>query len=230
MIDFWEIAGRLLLMDPVTRNRDLYDANTGILPIQAGGCILAGHCNTPTLPFPIQSFYDRLRDYLSRRYAGADKLFSPAISMFALGESGVMFFNQPFRDLFESLSHYLLTGSAARGRTDTGSASLFYIVLGVLALDTKSRKSVAGGDFLGLAPEAMGDRDALMQLAGDQEFNRRANEFCFTGGWTNGSANTLRDQTYGIITHTIEAEGQDVLRIDAKTIPFRHIRFVASLP
>jgi len=211
MIDFWEIAGRIVLMDPAVRNHDLYDANTGIMPLQDGGCILAGHCDTATLPFPVGAFYDSLRDYLTQKYSGPDALLSPVISMFALGEVGVMLFNQPFRDLFEAVSTYLRTQSAIAGRTDTGSSSLFYIALAVLCVDMTSRQSIAQGNFLGLTQNAA-DQTALQQVANDATFNTNASALCFQGAWEQGSDNTLRDQMY--------SNG---------SIPFRHFRFVANL-
>ena len=212
MIDFWEIAGRIVLMDPAVRNHDLYDANTGIMPLQDGGCILPGHCDTASLPFPVGPYYDSLRDYLTQRYSGADNLLSPAISMFALGEVGVMLFNQQFRDLFEAVSTYLRTQSPIAGRSDTGSKSLFYIVLAVLCVDMTSRAIIGTGNFLGLTPSDPADQTALQQLANDATFNANANALCFQGAWIEGSDNTLRDQTY--------SNG---------TIPFRHFRFVPGL-
>jgi len=212
MIDFWEIAGRIVLMDPVTRNHDLYDVDTGIIPLQDGGCILVGHCNTASLPFPVESYYNSLRDYLTLRYSGADSLLSPVISMFALGEVGVMLFNQQFRDLFESVSTYLRTQSPIQGRRDTGSASLFYIALAVLCVDMTSRASIADGNFLGLTPNDAADQTALQQLARDAMFTQGANALCFQGAWQQGSDNTLRDQLYL-----------------GGTLPFRHFRFVEGL-
>jgi hypothetical protein len=207
MIDFWELSGRLMLMDPRTRDRDIYNSSTGILPIQSDGCILLGHADTPLLPFPIEAFYDRLRDYFATRYTGADKLLCPVVSMFALGEIGVMFFNQPFRDLFEQLSTYLQTTSVIRGRSDTHYDSMFYIVVAVLAMDTKTRASIADDDdFLGLDPIAT-DRPVLRLLAQDPEFVTKADAFCFEGAWEPGSFDPLSDQNYG-------------------ANPFRHFRFV----
>src|SRR5450432_296142 len=100
MIDFWELTGRLFLMDPNTRSSEIYDHATGLLPLQADGSILNGHLNTPTLPFPVNGFYNQLRSYFSQKYTGTDQMLSPVISMFALGEIGVMFFTQDFRNAF----------------------------------------------------------------------------------------------------------------------------------
>jgi hypothetical protein len=216
MIDFWELAGRLMLMDPVTRQQQIY---TTLLPLQADGSILDGHAKTAGLPFPIATFYNRTRDFYTARYSGADKLYAPAISMFALGETGLMFFNQDFRDVFENLSYYLLNKSVAKGRTDKGSDSRFYMVLALLVIDSTTRNIVAtNGDFLGLAPPAQADRDALQTLARDPEFVMRANTLCFGVDWTEGSVNTLREQRYGDVPGGPKAD-----------IPFRHFRLFKLL-
>jgi len=131
--------------------------------------------------------------------------------MFALGETGVMFFNDKFRNLFEDLSRYLRTAPTMQGRVDTGSDSMFYIALAVITMDKKTRGLVASqGDFLGVEPSALADKVALQKLANEKGFQDQADLTCFTGGWTEGSVDTLRDQNYG-------------------ANPFRHFRFVTGL-
>jgi len=225
MIDFWELAGRLMLMDPTQRKNDIY---TTILPIQSDGCILLGFSTKPTLPFPPAGFYNQLRDYFTQ-IDKAEKFVSPVLSMFALGETGVMFFNQKFRDLFEVLSFYLTNVSAASGKSDTGSSSLVYIVLALLMLDSTTRASVATGKFLGLEPSDGAEKGILIALANDLEFTKRANAVCFVGAWTEGSANTLRDQTYGTLTHANSLIGEERMVLTEEIIPFRHFRFVPGI-
>jgi hypothetical protein len=221
MMDFWELSGRLLLMDPNRRKQDIY---TNLLPVQSDGCILLGHSITATLPFSIPGFYNALRTFFTQTYTGANTIYSPVISMFALGEIGTMFFNQPFRDLFEKVSIFLQTQSNVKGRTDKGSTSFFYIVLMLLVVDRTTRAKVAGGDFLGLdrLPSPSGDKTALTQLAADKPFISVANNMCLgdptdaalsEGPWTRGSASVLRDQDYGT----------------GGTIPFQHFRFVKNI-
>jgi hypothetical protein len=222
MLDFWEIAGRLMLMDPATRKKDLYDPS-GILPIQ-GGCILPGFCNTALLPFPVKTFYDQLRSYLSTRYQPGRVLWSPVISMFALGEIGVMFFNDDFRKLFENVSTYLLQTSAVKDRKDTGAASLFYICLALLVTDRTFRAAVLRNDFLGLQPASAADVSDLKTVAADPTFVKAADTMCLDGGWKPGSVSTLMDQSYGItpgdaISGTTTPGAPDPL-------PFRHYRFI----
>ena len=205
MIDFWELAGRLLLMDPATRNKEIY-SDGGLLPIQSNDCILLGHADTPTLPFTKEEFYDPMRNYFAAKYTGNNRLLSPVISMFALGETGTMFFNPPFRVLFEKLSGYLLNGSVVNNRRDTGSDSMFYIVLTIIALDKTSRESVINDNFLGLEPSSE-DRVVLRRLAADPGFQDVADKWCFGGDWTEGSHGSLRYQKYG-------------------NNPLRHVRFI----
>jgi hypothetical protein len=217
MIDFWELTGRLMLMDPATRKHDFYDPTTGMLPLQADGCILLGYAHSTGLAFPIAGFYNALRDYFTLRYTGADQIYSPAISMFALGEVGVLFFNQDARDAFEDVSNYLRTSSVVQDRTDKGSESRFYMVLALLMVDSTTRDSVAGGNFLGLAPTAPADRTVLQSLANDATFVQKANHLCFEEDWTEGSQNTLREQKYGGVPGSPGA-----------VLPFRHAHFRRS--
>jgi len=208
MIDFWELSGRLLLMDPAKRDADIY---TDILPIQTDGCISLGNCNTALIAFSVPLFYNQLRDYFTNTYTGQNKLLSPVISMFTLGEIGTMFFNQKFRNLFNDVSSYLLKDSVIKGRSDIGSAPFFYMMLMLLASDRTTRASVANdGNFLGLAPADHGDQEALKQLAINNEFITTTEAMCLEGGWSEGSISTLRHQKYG----TVE-----------KPIDFRHFRF-----
>jgi len=218
MIDFWELAGRLLLKDKAERIQEIY---TDLLPLGVGGTILDEFADSAGLPFPEQNFYDQLRDYLVNedaaqpplgKYAGL--LFSPAVSMFALGEVGVMFFNGPNRAAFESLSDFTRAHAATNGRTDTSASPRFYIVLALLMVDSTTRdKNVAKGEFLGLMPTGAGEPEALTALANDAEFVKRANTLCFENDWENGSSNPLRYQKYG----------------KAGDLPFRHFRFRANL-
>lgn len=220
MIDFWELSGRLLLMDPAKRTQDIY---INRMPIQSDGCILLGHCQTATLPFSIPGYYDVMRNYFEQTYAGANAIFCPAISMFALGEIGTMFFTQRFRDLFEAVSSYLRTQSGIQGKTDTGSSSFFYMVLMLLVIDRTTRASVAQGVFLGLTPPAPAEQAALTQLATDPQFIKVADNMCLgdpnvpkdTADWTEGSFSVLRGQLYG--------------RPGTTPLPFRHFRFIAGI-
>jgi hypothetical protein len=226
MIDFWELSGRLLLMDPNKRKQDIY---TNLLPIQSDGCILLGSAQSTTLPFSIPGFYNAMRDFFTQNYTGANAIYSPVISMFALGEIGTMFFNQPFRDLFEKTSTYLKTQSSIQGRTDMGSTSFFYMVLMLLVIDRTTRASIVGGDFLDLdkLPSASGDKAALTHLANDPNFVIVADNMCLgepsgslsDGDWTRGSASVLRGQPYGKPNATPPIPA----------IPFRHFRFVPNI-
>jgi hypothetical protein len=226
MIDFWELSGRLLLMDPNKRKQDIY---TTLLPIQSDGCILLGHAQTATLPFPILGFYNAMRKFFADTYKGADLIYSPVISMFALGEIGTMFFNQPFRDLFEKTSNFLRTQSNIQGKTDTGSTSFFYTVLMLLVIDRTTRGSVQGGKFLGLEnlPSSPGDQAALTQLANDPKFIIVADNMCrgeasgplSEADWTRGSASVLQGQDYG----------NPNASPPIPPIPFRHFRFVQNV-
>jgi hypothetical protein len=143
--------------------------------------------------------------------------------MFALGEIGVMFFNQKFRDAFEDLSLYVRKS----GRSDTDPASLFHIVLALLVVDRTTRGFVATGDFQGLSPDAQADRDALQALARDKVFIEKADIYCFSNPWSGGSLNPLNHQTYGTFTlsNQIGDTNREVLK---EPIPFRHFRFVPA--
>jgi hypothetical protein len=226
MIDFWELSGRLLLMDPTKRQQDIY---TTLLPIQSDGCILLGSANAATLPFPIPGFYNAMRAYFAQNYTGTNAIYSPVTSMFALGEIGTMFFNQPFRDLFEKTSTYLRTQSNIQGKTDTGSTSFFYTVLMLLVIDRTTRASIVAGNFLNLdkLSVAPGDKAALTQLANDPNFVTVADNMCLgepsgplsVADWTRGSASVLLGQPYGKPTATPPIP----------PIPFRHFRFVPNI-
>jgi hypothetical protein len=225
MMDFWELSGRLLLMDPNKRKQDIY---TNLIPLVGTGadeCILLNHAKTATLPFSIPGFYDAMRTFFAKTYTGGNAIFSPVVSMFALGEIGTMFFNQPFRDLFEKTSTFLQTQSNVKSRTDTGSTSFFYIVLMLIAIDRTTRASVVGGKFLDLdrLPSPPADKAALTQLAADPNFVTVANNMCLgepTGAlsvapWTEGSHSVLRGQLYG--------------KPGTTPIKFRHFRFVPNV-
>jgi hypothetical protein len=233
MLDFWELSGRLLLMDPTQRQQKIY---TNLLPIQGDGCILLGHAQTALLPFPIPGFYNAVRTFFAQTYTGANAIYSPVISMFALGEIGTMFFNQPFRDLFEAVSLYLKTQSNIQGRTDNGSTSFFYMVLMLLVIDRTTRDSVGKGNFLGLdqLPPAPSDKPALTLLANDAKLGTLANNMCLgvpgaaaEAPWTRGSMSVLRDQDYGPQPPPAAA-GTPVPAATAP-IPFSHVRFVPGI-